>query len=298
MLRGYRWQKYVVVLWGMSSGGLNIARVDAIISLSSSRIKQIQQRKIDCTSPEKEYQQLLFPVSAVFNYPQWREGFQQSWNYAADKVALARQFELEVIKKFEHYQLPVIQLRPELSKLAVCQVFEDMHELPTRMTFFDLTTACFAAADFSLRADYAEVYQHLSRFEVLKGVRNTDWLSTVTLVATYRRREVVMTENPRLHPLPTIGCDRRHILDLELEDYRASAPITLTGSVYLRRLVEEQGIGRGRLEEILRSHYIEPQYERIEKSLKTLGEEHQIRQRIERLQDRVERLERPISRSV
>jgi hypothetical protein len=33
--------------------------------------------------------------------------------------------ELEVLKKFEHYQMPVIQLRDSLPKEAVCQVFED-----------------------------------------------------------------------------------------------------------------------------------------------------------------------------
>ena len=206
-----------------------IDRVDAIISLPRSQTKKTQHRKIDCTSSDKEYAQLLFPVSAIFNYAQWREGFQKYWNYDPAKLALARQFELEVVKRFEHYQLPIIQLRPELSKVAVCQIFEDMHEMPTPMTFFDLVTACFAAEDFSLRDHFAGVSEQLSRFGVLQGVRNTDWLSAVTLVATYQRRERIVKENPLLTHLPTIGCGRQNILDLELADYQQFAPMTLAG---------------------------------------------------------------------
>ncbi len=206
-----------------------IERVDAIISLPRSQTKKTKHRKIDCTTAEKEYEQLLFPVSAIFNYAQWREGFQKYWNYDPEKLALARQFELEIVKRFEHYQLPIIQLRPELSKVAVCQIFEDMHEMPTPMTFFDLITACFAAEDFSLRDHFAVISQQLSRFGVLQGVRNTDWLSAVTLVATYHRRERVLKENPLLTQLPTVGCGRQNILDLELADYQQFAPMTLAG---------------------------------------------------------------------
>ena len=208
---------------------LEIERIDAIISLPLSRIKRNHHRKIDCTTPEKEYEQLLFPISATFNYAQWREGFQKYWSYDPEKLALVRQFELEIIKKFEHYQLPIIQLRPELSKVAVCQIFEDLHEMPTPMTFFDLVTGCFAAEDFSLRDHFASVSQQLSRFGVLQGVRNTDWLSAVTLVATYHRRERAMKKNPLLTQFPTVGCGRQKILDLALADYQQFAPMTLAG---------------------------------------------------------------------
>jgi hypothetical protein len=206
-----------------------IERVDAIISLPRSQTKKTKHRKIDCTTTEKEYEQLLFPVSAIFNYVQWREGFQKYWSYDPEKLALARQFEVEIVKRFEHYQLPIIQLRPELSKVAVCQIFEDMHEMPTPMTFFDLITACFAAEDFSLRDHFDGVSQQLSKFGVLQGVRNTDWLSAVTLVATYHRRERVLKQNPLVTQLPTVGCGRQNILALELVDYQQFASMTLAG---------------------------------------------------------------------
>ena len=101
--------------------------------------------------------------------------------------------------------------------------------MPTPMTFFDLVTACFAAEDFSLRDHFASISQQLSRFSVLQGIRNTDWLSAVTLVSTYHHRERVLKENPLLTQLPTIGCGRHNILDLELADYQKFAPMTLAG---------------------------------------------------------------------
>jgi hypothetical protein len=79
------------------------------------------------------------------------------------------------------------------------------------MTFFDFVTACFAAEDFSLREHFAGVSQKLSRFGVLQGVRNTDWLSTV---ATYHRRERFAQDNLSVIQLPTVGCGRQNILDL------------------------------------------------------------------------------------
>ena len=66
------------------------------------------------------------------------------------------EFESRVIKNFEYYQLPIIQLRSELSKEAVCQVFEDTNSSNKPLNLFDLITASFAADNFSLREDWAE----------------------------------------------------------------------------------------------------------------------------------------------
>jgi hypothetical protein len=204
-----------------------IDRVEAIISLPLSQIQKTRDRYIDCSSPHQEFEQLLFPVSNIFTFAHWREGFQKHWNYEPEKLHLIKKFELEVVKKFEHYQLPIIQLRPELPKIAVCQIFEDMHEMPTPMTFFDLMTACFAAEDFSLRQHYADVTKHLTKFTVLQNLRNTDWLSAVTLVATYHRRQSASPESTA--QLPSVGCRRQDILTLTLEEYKTYANITMNG---------------------------------------------------------------------
>src|SRR5579883_327309 len=207
----------------------NMDRTDAIISFPQSRIKRggSPSRNLNCSTPEREFESLMFPVSQVFNYAVWRAGFQKFWNYDPLKLDLLDQFEAEVIKKFEHYQIAVIQLKPELSKIAVCQAFEDVNLTPTKLTFFDLTTAVFAADDFSLRDHYSDVSKQLSKYAVLQFVRDTDWLQAVTLVTTYNRRQEAIESGGKLGQLPAVGCCRRDVFNLTLEEYKRFSPITL-----------------------------------------------------------------------
>jgi hypothetical protein len=102
--------------------------------------------------------------------------------------------------------------------------------------------------DISLREHFAGVSQKLSRFGVLQGVRNTDWLSTVTLVATYHRRERFVQDNISVTQLPTVGCGRQNILDLELADYQQFAPMTLAGFEQSAKFLH--GLGFVHLEDI------------------------------------------------
>jgi hypothetical protein len=208
-----------------------IDKTDTIISLPASRIKKCRGINIDCSTPEKEFELLLFPVAQIFSYSSWRSDFQKYWNYDPEKLNLIDSFESEVIKKFEHYQLPVIQLRQDLSKLAVCKVFERANESSIQLTFFDLTTSQFAAEDFSLREHFHKVKQHLSKFTIFGGIRDTDWLQVVTLIATYHRREEAIKSNPnsKLFPLPSVGCRKHEVFSLTLEEYQKFSPQALIG---------------------------------------------------------------------
>lgn len=101
-------------------------RHSAIIALPESKIaRTFTGGLIDCSTPENEYQALLFPLSKFFCFSEWRSKFSKYWQYEPQKLELIDTLELEILKKFEHYQIPVIQLRDSLPKEAVCQVFED-----------------------------------------------------------------------------------------------------------------------------------------------------------------------------
>ena len=104
-----------------------IEREDAILSLNNSRIRPgfgTKTKAIDCTSAEQEFELGFFPVAQIFRYARWRQNYCRYWNYNSTKLERIDRFEREVIKRFEHYQVPVIQLKSELSKPAVCRVFE------------------------------------------------------------------------------------------------------------------------------------------------------------------------------
>ncbi|MGV0027133.1 DUF262 domain-containing protein [Phormidesmis priestleyi] len=195
-------------------------RVNAIMSLNQNRIKTgfgVGGILVDCSTPEKEYEFGIFPSARVFQYPEWRQNYSKYWNYDPTKLELIDRFEREVVKRFEHYQVPVIQLRAELPKPAVCRVFEKTNTQGTELNFFDLATACFARDDFSLRHDWAAKEQQFKKQSVLQSVRDTDYLACVTLVATYFRRQHALVSETPPKKLPGVACGRDEVLSLTLK---------------------------------------------------------------------------------
>lgn len=220
---------------------MDVYMIDAILSFPASRIKKGKHGCINCSTPEKEYEQMMFPVSEVFNFPAWRGEFQKHWNYDNDKLKLIEQFEIEIIKKFEHYQIAIIELKPGLSKMGVCQAFENANELATHLTFFDLTAAFFSGEDFSIRNHFEDISRELYKFNVLQEIRNTDWLSAVTLVATYHRRQDVIQSGINVHQLPGVRC-RAQFHNLSLQEYKTYSSQTLAGFKEAARFLHGLGV--------------------------------------------------------
>jgi len=71
---------------------------------------------LDVTTPAREYAADLFPVNRIFRSADWRQAYNKHWNYAPEKIQLYDEFEREVIKRFEQYQVPVIELKKETPK--------------------------------------------------------------------------------------------------------------------------------------------------------------------------------------
>jgi hypothetical protein len=62
-------------------------------------------------------------------------------------------FRRQVVEPFRNYALPVISLRKETSKEAVCLVFEKVNTGGVPLSVFELITATRAADGFNLRDD-------------------------------------------------------------------------------------------------------------------------------------------------
>jgi len=221
-----------------------VERETTIISFSKTRIKPGfgEGATINCSTPDREYELLLFPVNSVFNYADWRQQYSRYWNYNPTKLSIIDRFEKEVIKRFEHYQIPVILLKPELPKPAICRVFEKTNTQGTELNFFDLATACFASDDFSLREDWEIREKQLKKFRVLSSVREIDFLSCVTLVATYHRRQKALK---LVHPpqkLPIVACGRGEVLSLTVEEYQTFVDQVIGGYEEAARFLHGQRI--------------------------------------------------------
>ncbi len=216
----YFWH-YIDIIKALNS---HFDKDEAVLSLPLSRKKRSskdQKANLDCSTPEKEFQSLLFPCRAMFNFTQWRQNFCRHWNYAPAKIELIDQFELEIVKKFEHYQIPSVCLNAQLSKPGVCKAFIDINTKSLSLNFFDLTTALFDSRDFSLRSDWHNRQQKLGQYKVLSQLRETDFLSAIAFVTThYRRHEALNASQTSTTLLPRVGGSRKEILELSVEEYQ------------------------------------------------------------------------------
>lgn len=199
----------------------SVDRDEAIISLPEDKKQRNFRGEVtaDYSTPEQEYTAGYFPLSAVFDCTPWRQGYQEWAGYAKEHIQRFNEFENVFIKSFVLYQIPLIVLGRETPKEAVCQVFEKVNTGGVPLNVFELLTATYAIDDFNLRQDWAKRLKRLSGQRVLGSLDNTIFLQAVTLVATYMRKQQ--------HPEAAVGCKRKDILNLSLDDYRLWAdPVT------------------------------------------------------------------------
>ncbi len=220
----------------------NADREEAIVSLPAERqIKRFGRDVVlDYSTPEREYEEMLFPLSKVFDTDDWMEGFQEFWNFDRDKTRFWNTFNREIVKRFEQYQIPVIELGRDTPKEAVCQVFEKVNTGGVTLTVFELLTATFAADDFQLRPDWEERRRTLRAHSILSGVSNTDFLQAVTLLATLERRNTALRNRTPEERAPGIGCKRADMLRLTLDEYKRWADPLMKGYENAARFLHAQ----------------------------------------------------------
>ena len=128
-------------------------REDAIFSVPEDRIlRDFRNEPIaDYSTPEKEYESEIFPLAQALRSADWRNGYCEFWDYDKERVKRFTEFENEVLKRFEQYQVPAIVLTKETPKEAVCQIFEKVNTGGVSLTVFELLTATYAVSNFRLR---------------------------------------------------------------------------------------------------------------------------------------------------
>lgn len=182
----------------------------------------------DYSTPDKEFASLLFPVAQLLSWPHWQNAFYEYWNYDQEKIKLWTKFLTSVIQRFEQYQVPVIELGRETPREAVCTVFEKVNTGGVTLTVFELLTATYAADEFDLRADWEERQASWAgqEYRVLREFSNTDFLQTITLLATQERRALWLSAGGDASDerAPRIGCKRADMLGLRLDEYQRWAP--------------------------------------------------------------------------
>ena len=214
-------------------------REDAIVGVPEDRlIKKDFGREIvlDLSSSEHEYKSLMYPVSQVFDWDHWQDGFDEYWPGDQNKSIRDefRTFKRQVLENFRMYRVPVIALDRSTSKEAVCVVFEKVNTGGKALDAFELVTAMYAAAGHELRKDwygddgtkgrhrrFAETFRPAGQDSgIIAAVSNTDFLQAISLFHTRDRRRAAEEAGKQGKDLPAVTGNRQALLNLPLEEYK------------------------------------------------------------------------------
>lgn len=220
----------------------SVDRDEAIFTVPVNRIVKSNfdpTNDKDYSTLEKEFEELVFPVSRVFDWVNWqnqfigwanRNGrFGELWPTVFD-------FYERVIMNFTGYQVPVIALDKSTSKEAVCTVFEKVNTGGKPLDAFELVTAMYAADGHELRKDWygdgRDTRGRHARFVaaqrlagadkgILANVSNTDFLHVVSLFHTRDLRRAAEAAGKEGKELPQVTGKREALLNLPLSAYVA-----------------------------------------------------------------------------
>ena len=166
-------------------------RDQAVISLPADGVVRTNFGKdvlLDVSTPEKERAAGYFPFRLVYD-----AGEAMSWLVGLADQQQFKAFLTEVLQPMLSYEIPAIELDKTTTKGAVATVFEKVNTGGLPLNVFELLTATFAGdpgyyakhgTDFRLGDDWALTEQVIAAHPVLAGLRNTDFLQAVTLLAT------------------------------------------------------------------------------------------------------------------
>ena len=221
---------------------------------------------LDLSTPELEFENLMFPLNQVFNTDEWMQGFWKYWNAKGeDKIGLFFRFQNEVLKNFSEYQVPVIALGADTSHEAVCLVFEKVNTGGKALDAFELLTAMYAAQGHKLRDDWLGdekaddadrrlgTQKRLAVFGraagqsqgVLANVAATDFLQAIALLHTKEVRLAAMADPAKKeNDWPAVRATRQSLLDLPLAAYKKHGNAVRVGFERAARFLRQQQIHR------------------------------------------------------
>jgi hypothetical protein len=214
-------------------------REEAILGVPEDRVVRHdfgREVLLDLSTPDREYAQLMYPVSRVFDWDEWQDGFDHYWRGDEHEHERGdfRKFKKQILENFKYYRVPVIALDRQTSKEAVCTVFEKVNTGGKALDAFELVTAMYAASGHELRKDWygdhrlkgrhARLSEALRPPEedagILADTSNTDFLHAVSLFYTRDRRRAAEQVGKQGKELPAVTGNRQALLDLPLDAYK------------------------------------------------------------------------------
>lgn len=222
---------------------------DSIVPVDASKMLRANFGRdvvLDLSALEKEFQAFHFPCNQILNSDQWEEGLM-----AFDDTKFKRymEFRKRVLNAFREYQVPVIELKKETSKEAVCLVFEKVNTGGVPLSVFELVTATYAADGFNLRDDwYGNVrsqkpgrHKKFAAKPLLHDLEPTDFLQGLSLLHTYEQRLADLAAGLTGKAVTAVSAKREHVLSLPLAAFNKWADQLTQGFLEADRFLRMEG---------------------------------------------------------
>lgn len=201
---------------------------DALLSVDEGRqVKSNFGRQVDLdlSSRELECQQLYFPCNRILAWSEWLQDLNR---FNGQALSVFLDFQKRVLDAFSTYQIPIIELKKETSKEAVCLVFEKVNTGGVSLSVFELVTASYAADGYNLRDDWfgsklrsvESRKERIAKEPLLSGVESTDFLQAITLLHTLEKRRADVAAGKQGKQVAPVSAKRSSVLELPLEAYK------------------------------------------------------------------------------
>jgi Protein of unknown function DUF262 len=220
---------------------------DAVISVGEDRKRYVNFGRdvdLDLSSPDKEYTAFHFPCSQILKADSWEMGLNLAF---PDRFPKYMEFRARILDSFRSYQVPVIELKKETSKEAVCVVFEKVNTGGVQLSVFELVTATYAADNFNLRRDwYGERNVKgrcaaLAGKALLKDSAATEFLQGISLLDTYERQQADLKAGKTGKEVTGVSAKRENILSMPLIAYKKWADKLIKGFLEANKFLHQLG---------------------------------------------------------
>lgn len=240
----------------MSKASSDMADIeDAIIGVPEDKVLRSnfgRNIELDLSTDEQEYNNDLFPLNKIFDHSDWYYGWRNYWrDQGQDRIEIEQKFFRTVVESIQRYKMPIIELKKENSREAICLVFEKVNVGGKKLDAFELLTAIYAASNFDLREDWngsggrsnpgrkQRMQEGEQPRHVLKPIDSTDFLQACTILHTREKRLKAVENGVKDNDLPQITCKREALLSLPLDAYRVHADPVEAGYIEAASFLNE-----------------------------------------------------------
>lgn len=210
---------------------------DAIFGVGEDRMVREnfgRDIRVDLSSPEKEYKRFCFPCSQILHSERWEEGLIA---YDQSRFVEYMQFRKLILSEFRQYDVPVIELKKDNKKAAVCLVFEKVNTGGVVLTVFELITATFAAEGVHLRDEWygnpkegiEGIQQRLAKQRMLREIQPNDFFQALSLLDSWERRQADLAAGKTGKQVTGVSAKRETVLDLPLTSYQKWKELLIKG---------------------------------------------------------------------